>query len=1057
MASNPYAQFKKPNPYAVYKTPGTGPKAPTGFAKPGEVQPLVAIPGGPDSPEHAAAVERARSMAGVPASIAEARARASIELATERAKQQMLSGAATLPPQLDRLVGDDFLKALPPATSSTVRALVDGRMAFPAGAAMRSPYWQQMLANVAHADPAFDAVNFNARSKTRADFTSGQSARNIRSLNTAIGHLGQLNDQIAGTASHGGFPFATTVNQVQNAFMRGEGKSGPTLFDQTSGALASELTQVFRGSGGAEADVKRYLSELSPSASMEQKQAAIKNIAGLLQSRLEAVGDQYKQGMGKTIDPVQLLNPHAQKSFSAILGPDASGGGDGGPTGSNGGSQPGGGSPYGPASQGAPQVALATGKTREVPDPQANALLDAMLRSGANDDQINAALGAVGHKPIDPQQTAAARTYMAKHPDYKGGFAAATKTEDQGLLNRFAASPVGTGIGAAVDGGLGGFTDEATGLINKAVQGGSISDLIAEANAKKNAAYATNPKSSIAGNIVGTGATALTGGMLLKGAPLVAGMGKLAPFAGGAAYGGISGAGQNNDDRVFGAGLGITTGLLGTGAGKAAAIPLGALARTAPAMAVNNGARRLFGGRPLVPAAALSPAERDLSGAALKAGPDDIRNFLGQASDLGVPASLADSSPELRELSASAVRRSPTAAQTAENAFLPRSRGQIDRFGAAVNRDLGPTANIPQLSQDLTQQAQTAAAPLYDAAYAQPGASSVKLDDLSTRPSMKAGLARAYSIAQEEGRDPRVLGFDLNDQGEVALNKVPSFQTLDYVKRGLDDTLEQHRDPITGRLQLNEATRAINNTKNSLLSRIDDVNPHYAAARKAYAGPVQARDALAAGQDAFSLSPDELAMQAGNQTPDNLAQMQLGFRSQLMGNANKVRYGSNPFDATLGNPQAEQRIGALYPDNPGNANLFAQRDMEGQLARNSNDILGNSKTAQRLIADKAFAGPDVSDMVTGAVDLAHGGVPVGTIAKAGLGRAGMAFNSRRAVAKADELAPMVFNTDPKSASAALDELLAKLTARNQFVQQMRPTSVMGMLGGGFGSSTAQGY
>src|SRR4051812_33805806 len=104
MASNPYAQFKKPNPYAVYKTQGSGPKAPTGFAKPGDVQPLVAIPGGPDSPEHPAAVERARSMAGVPASVAEARARAAIELETERKKQEILSGAATLPPQLDRLV-----------------------------------------------------------------------------------------------------------------------------------------------------------------------------------------------------------------------------------------------------------------------------------------------------------------------------------------------------------------------------------------------------------------------------------------------------------------------------------------------------------------------------------------------------------------------------------------------------------------------------------------------------------------------------------------------------------------------------------------------------------------------------------------------------------------------------------------------------------------------------------------------------------------------------------------------------------------------------------------
>jgi len=210
--------------------------------------------------------------------------------------------------------GDEFLAKLPPNIGSQVKALADGRMAFPGGMALKTPYWQQMLQAVSQYDPNFDAVNYNARAKTRSDFTSGKNAQNIKSLNTAIGHLGTLDSQIGATASHG----LTPLNYLQNAGAELTGSAGPTQFKQTATALASELTQVFRGSGGAEADVKRYLSELNPNASLEQKKAAINNIVDLLQSRLAAIGDQYNQGMGKTEDPLTLLNPKAQNVIKGL-------------------------------------------------------------------------------------------------------------------------------------------------------------------------------------------------------------------------------------------------------------------------------------------------------------------------------------------------------------------------------------------------------------------------------------------------------------------------------------------------------------------------------------------------------------------------------------------------------------------------------------------------------------------------------------------------------------------------------------------------------------------
>lgn len=218
------------------------------------------------------------------------------------------------------LTGDEFLKTLAPADAAQVRALADGRMQFPGSFALRSPYWTTRLEQVSQYDPSFDAVNYGARAKTRGDFTAGKAAQNIRSLNTAIGHLGRLNDLIEGTAGHSGFPGATLVNAGVNAIEKSMGDPGVTNYEQAASALGSELTTTFRGGMGAEQDVTRWISQLDPNLSTEQKKEAVKNIADLLRSRVEALTDQYRVGMGRSSDLPPGLNPKALALFQKLSG-----------------------------------------------------------------------------------------------------------------------------------------------------------------------------------------------------------------------------------------------------------------------------------------------------------------------------------------------------------------------------------------------------------------------------------------------------------------------------------------------------------------------------------------------------------------------------------------------------------------------------------------------------------------------------------------------------------------------------------------------------------------
>jgi len=965
---------------------------------------------------------------------------------------QAANGGPPMDPALDKLTGDEFLKHLKPADAATVKALAAGRMAFPAGAALRSPYWQTMLNSVAHYDPEFDAVNYNARAATRRDFTAGKSAQNIKALNTAIGHVGQLYDQIGGTASHGGFPLATTVNSVQNAYNRGSGDSGVTKFEQTASAVASELTQVFRGSGGAEADVKRYLSELSVDASEEQKKEAVKNIVGLLNSRLEAIGDQYTKGMGTSAQPLKVLDAHAQHFLDKL------GGGSGTPP-----PPPGGGGPtktgqfYDPTGGGGGSggSGVAGDQFRTEHDPKTSALLDALIRSGASADQINNALKAVGTAPVSQDAVSAAQTYLKQHPDYKGLLGDATRQVPNTTLGQISASAPAAAVGAAGNAITLGLSDELAGGASY-LAGGDYSTARDAFDAKKKAMASNSPISSAVGGIAGSALSFAAPEFALGKLGLGArGVGILAPraIAGDALMSSLYGAGEDNQNRLGGALAGGALGGIGGIAGRGAAVPLEALGRTAPVQAASRQVRGLFGRPYTAPPPSLGAGEQSVLGAANKAGIPEIQAQLDEARTLGVPMSLADTHPELRSLAGAAVRRSPTASQVAESALIPRSRGQIDRFGQAVERDLGPIANVPQLSADLAKKAKADAGPLYDQAYAANGVNSPEIDALLATPFGKDALGRARTIAGNERVDPNSLGIDLNAQGEPILTRVPSMQTLDYAKKGMDDVLEQYRTPF-GKLELTPAGNAQNAVKSDLLSEIDRLNPAYKAARAAYAGPMQSRDALNLGRESISMNPDALGVGIAGKSPEQLGQIQLGYRSSLMDQANKVRYATNPFETTLGTPAAEQRLGTVYAGNPNVPRLLRQRDIESSLARTTNDILGNSKTAQRGIADAAFgddglvqAGLDVG------INLATGQVPIGTAVK-GLGKLGLKDMmklgiGKKAVARADEIAPLLLNTDPAAGAQSIADIMARSQAYRDAVisGRVRLARPLGMFGG----------
>lgn len=214
--------------------------------------------------------------------------------------------------------GYAFLQRLTPQAAAQVKALAEGRMAFPSGFALKTPYWQNMLSAVSQYDPNFDAVNFNSRLATRKSFTSGPDANNIAALNTAMSHLSTLQDAYQ-TLDNSDVPYYNqAINFVGNAVGNKTIQTNTANVSADSEAVSHELAKVFRSTGMSEGEIDAWKNKISTSAGPAQSTALINSALNLMDGRLQALGAKYNQGMGTTTDPIQLLSPEAQTAYTKL-------------------------------------------------------------------------------------------------------------------------------------------------------------------------------------------------------------------------------------------------------------------------------------------------------------------------------------------------------------------------------------------------------------------------------------------------------------------------------------------------------------------------------------------------------------------------------------------------------------------------------------------------------------------------------------------------------------------------------------------------------------------
>lgn len=225
--------------------------------------------------------------------------------------------AATSSVNNSDLTGDEYLKTIDPAMQRKVVALAEGRIELPSP---RSASYKPMLDAVTQYQPGFDASTAKLRVATRKDFSVGQAAKSVNSLQTAIGHGADLLSQIDNLKNQGGYMGSSVYNYVANAAEKSGGDTGPSInaFDTTRDNFVDEVSKVYNPAGGSASERDERKKTLADHLPPEQLREGVKKQVELMMSKLDALDSQYKQGLNPDAKKYEFLSPHARENLVKI-------------------------------------------------------------------------------------------------------------------------------------------------------------------------------------------------------------------------------------------------------------------------------------------------------------------------------------------------------------------------------------------------------------------------------------------------------------------------------------------------------------------------------------------------------------------------------------------------------------------------------------------------------------------------------------------------------------------------------------------------------------------
>ena len=613
------------------------------------------------------------------------------------------------------------------------------------------------------------------------------------------------------------------------------------------------------------------------------------------------------------------------------------------------------------------------------------------------------------------------------------------RKEDTGVVRNTARAVLGQGLGM-------GWGDEAEAWLRSRLPGGQSYEQEKAKIDKDYARYARKhnvlaPAAEFTGGmlptiaaVVGTGASGGAGApaAAATSARTIGALGRLVrnPYVRGAVTGAVTGG-------VSGAGA-AQPGSRAQGAATGAVIG-GGLGLTVPAVMRSGSA----GSQWL--RSRLAPTEKGANRAAAqnvnraltqqKMTPAQAAQQVAEDRARGVPSTLANTGRRTVGLTEVLAQRPGSAPEIIENTLEGQRLGARERTYSQVRQGISPGDFYGEETK-LVEQLRRQADNLYDKAYEFGQVNDGRIMDVLQHPRFQGFYNKAREIADTEAMAAKLRGEDpskfqlaeiytVDPNGVAKLVQVPDVRTLDYIKRGIDATIDEG---FRGKGMSTAEANALKDLRKVFVNSIDEAtggpNSPYLQARQAYAGDMEVLDALRAGMDDFNkLDHEEVINLVKDMTPAEKEAFRTGAVRNLYTKIMSPTQNINAAQRVIGAPEMQAKLQPLF-DSPEKFDLFKSAlERESQLFQQSNQILGNSATFRRQAANAELQGGADTGAFIG--DMISGGGFFNSLTNAAARLARSAQMSDEVAAKT---AKLLMSSDPAEVAAAV-KLLETEAAR----------------------------
>lgn len=288
-----------------------------------------------------------------------------------------------------------------------------------------------------------------------------------------------------------------------------------------------------------------------------------------------------------------------------------------------------------------------------------------------------------------------------------------------------------------------------------------------------------------------------------------------------------------------------------------------------------------------------------------------------------------------------------------------------------------------------------------------------QLQWLARLPMAQKALNKALDIANAERDRLVATGQSIDHLPDVSAGGTLDFRTLDTLKRYMDQEVNRAFRGQSDTFTMAQASE-LKALRDSLRTRMREVNPEYGDYLDQYAGSSEMIDALDAGRKFDDLDPEVIAREQGSRSTAAQELYRVGTARNLLDKIKGTPDHLNPANRVLNSPESVEQLRAtgVAPDA---ADRLVRSVGQERTLNKLNAEMGGAQTAQRVMAQAdANAGADIGTPFNPGSPIGWGGL----LARNVMDKASL----KRNAAVNAEIMPRLLNMDPASIERVLGEL-----------------------------------